>query len=192
MKDVIDARGLPCPQPVIRAKEQLDAGAERFTIIVDNEAAVENVCRYAQRQGCETSVERGEGSSSVAVTRTGPQAASGAAREKSNVVYINSRYAGVGDDRLGEILMRAFIKTLKEADPRPAKIIFVNSGVFLTTEGSPLIDDLKELEARAVEVQSCGTCLDFYHLPQKLLVGAVSNMYDIVEALSRADGIIRP
>jgi selenium metabolism protein YedF len=177
----------------VKTKNALDAGGDQvFNVIVDNPVAVENVCRFAGREGCVTTVEERDGAHHITVSRVFPHQAREPAHQAKIVAYLNSSRVGVGDDKLGEILMRAFIKTLKEVRPLPAKVIFLNSGVFLTTEGSFLIDDLKELEQMSVGIHSCGTCLDYFHLTDKLKVGVISNMFDIVEALAGADRVLRP
>jgi len=43
----VDARGLACPMPVVRTKQAVDAGATELEVLVDNEAARENVLRFA-------------------------------------------------------------------------------------------------------------------------------------------------
>ncbi len=111
---------------------------------------------------------------------------------KTTVVYINSQFLGAGDDALGAVLMRAFLKTLVEEEPKPARLIFINSGVKLTSEGSEVLGTLAALSEAGVEILSCGTCLDFYGLKEKLRAGIVSNMYEIVRSLSEADQVIRP
>ena len=68
---------------------------------------------------------------------------------------------------------------------------FYNGGATITTEGSPSLDDLKNMEAQGVEILTCGTCLDYYNLKDKLAVGSVTNMYTIVEKLANADKIIK-
>jgi hypothetical protein len=93
---------------------------------------------------------------------------------------------------LGAILMRAFLKVLLDLRPIPTKLIFINSGVHLTSEGSEVLDTIKALSGKGVEVLSCGTCLDFYGLKEKLRTGIVSNMYDIAQSLLEADRLIRP
>ena len=108
------------------------------------------------------------------------------------VVFVASNLFGVGDEKLGQILMKAFVKTLKELDTQPAKVIFANSGVRLTTEGSDLIDELRALEEEGVEIISCGTCLDYYGLVDSLQVGVSSNMYEIASTLVEADRIVKP
>jgi selenium metabolism protein YedF len=75
--------------------------------------------------------------------------------------------------------MKGFIYALAEADGTPKRMVFMNSGVRLCVEGSPSLDDLKRLEAKGVELLSCGTCLDYLHLKDKLAIGRISNMYEI-------------
>jgi selenium metabolism protein YedF len=107
-------------------------------------------------------------------------------------VYINSQFMGVGDDALGAILMRSFLKTLLDMEIKPSRLILVNSGVRLATEGSEVLETLRSLSEKGIEILSCGTCLDFYGLKEKLKVGKISNMYDIAQSLLEADRLIRP
>ena len=67
------------------------------------------------------------------------------------VVLITADTIGKGDEELARILMRSFLKCLKEASPLPSAIHFLNRGVFLTTEGSDLLDDLRELAGQGVQ-----------------------------------------
>lgn len=109
------------------------------------------------------------------------------AREaKETVIVLTSPCLGQGSKELGEILMRSFIFTFKEMEHPPSKILFLNSGIFLTLDESPVLDDLKELAGMGVEILSCGTCLDYYEVKEKLAVGMVTNMYDTVEAMQNA------
>ena len=87
--------------------------------------------------------------------------------------------------------MRAFINTLPDADPKPAKMLFLNDAVTLTTTGSEVLDTLRQLEDLGVRIFSCGTCLDFYQLKDKLEVGVITNMYDTVETLLTSERVIR-
>jgi selenium metabolism protein YedF len=202
LKKTIDARGKSCPQPVVMTKTALEAlqtGA--LTVVVDNITSCENVERFARSQGCTVKVEQREDGYSLDVVKGGPyrervprEAGEGPvpSAEARIVVYIGSDQMGSGEKELGRILLRAFLRTLKDATPRPEKLIFINSGVKLTTEGSDLIDSIRELELMNVTVLSCGTCLEFYHLKDKLKVGVVSNMYEIASSLLEADRIIRP
>ena len=101
-------------------------------------------------------------------------------------VLIKSCFLGVGDETLGSTLMKAFIFTLTQSKPLPKKIMFLNSGVKLTTENEETVKNLQVLEKEGTEIVSCGTCLDFYNLKDKLQVGSVGNMYDIVDSLNQS------
>ena len=112
---------------------------------------------------------------------------------RPNVVFLASERIGQGNDALGEILMRSFVKTLPlVVDPPSLTVICVNGAVRLTTRGTDLGDDLKALEAAGAEIFSCGTCLDFFHKKDALVVGQVTNMADTVTRLAQATRVIRP
>ena len=108
----------------------------------------------------------------------------------TDVVFITSDRLGTGDKRLGEMLMGGFLNTLCSANSRPAKLLFINDGVRLTTEGSEVLETLELLAEVGVEIFSCGTCLEYYKLKDKLKVGQVTNMYDIVNSLLFAGKVI--
>lgn len=186
----VDARGLPCPQPVIKTKQALEAiESGQVTVLVDSPESCENVRRFAQSQGFGVVVSEEAGVFYLEITKeVTPQASSG---EGGQVILITNDQLGVGDERLGEILMKAFLNTLWDYEPKPAKILFVNNGVRLTTEGSEVLETLELLEKKGVQVFSCGTCLEYYNLREKLRVGLVSNMYAIVDALLQATKVIK-
>ena len=110
----------------------------------------------------------------------------------NTVVVIASDRMGEGNDELGKVLIKGFIYAVSQLDTLPKAILFYNGGATLTTEGSDSLKDLKEMEAQGVEILTCGTCLDYYQLKDKLAVGSVTNMYSIVETMAQADKIIRP
>ncbi|NLW21753.1 MAG: sulfurtransferase-like selenium metabolism protein YedF [Tissierellia bacterium] len=188
MKKVIDARGEACPKPVIMTKKELDSIEEGvITTIVDNEVAKENVSKLANSLGYEYKVDKkGDNEYHIHISK-------GAASEETNVctpdtfkdmtIAFSSNTMGKGSEELGKILMKSFIYTLTEATPYPSTLVFYNGGVHLTCEGSEVLEDLKKLEEEGVEIISCGTCLDYYNLKDKLKVGTVSNMYTIYEKL---------
>ena len=99
---------------------------------------------------------------------------------------------GGGSEELGKTLMKAFIYAVTQQDELPKTMLFYNSGVYMTCEDSPAIEDLKSLEAQGVEIMSCGTCLNYYGLSEQLQVGTVTNMYVIVETMEQADLLIKP
>lgn len=196
MDRVVDARGLACPQPVLMTKEALEGIEEgMITVLVDNVASKENVKRFAQRMGCTVDISEKDGVFELRIVKgftceiPRVQEELEEARE-SPVVLITSDKLGE-EEELGLILMRGFISTLKEASRRPSKILFMNTGVFLTTEGSHVLEPLKELEGRGVEIYSCGTCLDYFGLKDKLAVGHITNMYDTVENLTGAELVVK-
>lgn len=111
---------------------------------------------------------------------------------KKTVVVIASNAMGSGDDKLGKTLMKGFLFALLKQDTLPDTILFYNSGAFLVAEGSESLEDLKSLEDEGVEIMTCGACLDYYELKDKVKVGSVSNMYTIAEIMLNAGLIIRP
>ncbi|MDI9467016.1 MAG: sulfurtransferase-like selenium metabolism protein YedF [Bacillota bacterium] len=187
MSEIVDARGLNCPEPVILTKRAMDIGeVERLVTIVDRTAALENVTKLARSQGYEVEVEDKEGDYYITMVRSREISAQDAGDQEDVAILITNRYFGQGDEELGKILMRSFLYTLTELNGRVKNIIFMNSGVFLTTEGSEVLEILQSLSQEGVEILSCGTCLDFYGLKDKLAVGDVTNMYTATDILSRA------
>ena len=189
---VVDCRGLACPEPVVTTKKALDQIKEgNLIVIVNNGVSCNNVERFALSQGCTVEVEKKGEEYHLHIRKVRSAEASKEIGGKV-VVYVNSQFLGVGEDALGTLLMRAFLKTLAESETRLYRMIFINSGVRLTSEGSEVLESLRALSEKGVEVLSCGTCLDFYGLKEKVRVGIVSNMYDIAKTLMEADRLIRP
>lgn len=185
----IDCSGLACPQPVLKVKEFLENLREGvFEVMVDNTAARENVARFARNAGCTVeAADQGDGRFKLTIVKgfgcEVKGAEEGGAGETPCAFLILSASMGK-DPTLGDVLMRALITTLPKATKLPGKIIFMNEGVKLSTEGSSVLEDLSALSARGVEILSCGTCLDYFNLKEKLRVGAVTNMFDTVETLT--------
>jgi len=187
---IVDARGLPCPQPVVKTKKALqEIEKGTITVLVDRPEASENVQRFARSRGCQVKVTEKDGVFHLDVTKG--QLAQAEAKKSSVVVFITSDRLGTGDDRLGEILMKAFLNTIWDNEPKPAKLMFINDGVRLTAEGSEVLDTLKLLEKDGVEIFSCGTCLEYYKLKDDLRVGKVTNMYETVHSLMDAGKVIK-
>ena len=189
---VIDCRGLACPQPVVTTKKALDQIEEgNLIVIVNNAVSSNNVERFVLSQGCSVEVEEKGGEFHLHI-RKAKIAEESKRRGQKVVVYVNSQFLGVGEEALGTILIRSFFRTLLDSETKPFRMIFINSGVRLTSEGSEVLETLKSLSVKGVEILSCGTCLDFYGLKEKVKVGMISNMYDIVQSLMEADRVIRP
>ncbi len=195
MSTEIDARGLACPQPVIATKKALDAIAGGVvTTIVDNPVAKENVLKFAAASGFGVSVEEAGGHYRLRITKDAPAAGGASApvvcQPAGGTVYLISQDTlGHGDAELGAILMKSFLYTVLESQPLPRAVLFLNSGVRLAVAGSPVLDHLTALAARGVRVLSCGTCLDFFGLKDKLAVGEVTNMYAIVAELAAGKAV---
>ncbi|MGI6491917.1 MAG: sulfurtransferase-like selenium metabolism protein YedF [Pelotomaculum sp.] len=183
---IIDCTGLACPAPVINTKKALEEGGfENLLIIVDNEAAKENVTRFAGRAGCSVAVEEKDGSYHLKIKPAGGQPAAGSLenivknKEGEGVMYfITTNSLGQGSPDLGEVLMKSLMVTLSEQQS-PQALLLLNTGVYLAVEGSPVLEQMQKIAERGTEILVCGTCLDYYKLKEKLAVGVISNMYDI-------------
>ena len=112
--------------------------------------------------------------------------------DKNLLLFLNSSGLGQGEIDLGEKLIKAFLKMLIESGTAPAKIICMNSGIFLTTEGSQVIDMLNQLKENGSEILSCGTCLDYYGRQDKLIIGQPTNMKETVKAMLKFKKILSP
>ena len=191
---IVDARKKACPQPVIMTKKEADEGAEEITVIVDNETAKLNVTKLASQLRYSVTAENKEDGIYILLIKgaeSKEQSEIVSKTQNKNIGYlITSDKLGKGSEDLGRILMKSFLFTLSETKPYPDFLIFLNSGVKLTTEGSESIEDLIKLKEGRVEIVSCGTCLDFFEIKSKLQVGSVSNMYDIVDMISNSTNTV--
>lgn len=198
----VNAMGDNCPIPVIKTKKAMQAltGAETIEVLVDNEIAVQNVSKMAASAGGQVSSEKlGEGEYKIMIQMEGAPVSESQAEEScmpdardNTVVVVASDRMGEGNDELGKVLIKGFIFAVTQLDTLPKAMLFYNGGATLTTEGSDSLEDLKSLEAQGVEILTCGTCLDYYGLKDKLAVGSVTNMYSIVETMANAEKILRP
>ncbi|MGN1382977.1 MAG: sulfurtransferase-like selenium metabolism protein YedF [Eubacterium sp.] len=207
-KIIVDAMGKQCPVPVVMTKKQvekLDEPAD-VEVHVDNETAVQNVTRLGNTLGAQVELDKVSDSEFHLTLHVGQDAidAAGAGKGQDavescdvvagrNVVYaFSSRYMGTGDDKLGEKLMKSCIYAITQLDTLPKAMLFYNGGAFLTTEGSDVLEDLKKMEDEGVQIITCGTCADFYGIKDKVKVGIIGNMYDIVSTMNDAGHVVRP
>ena len=204
----VDAMDDQCPIPVIKTKKALKEITETtlVEVHVDNEIAVQNLSKMAKQKNLEYKCEKLEEqhyiikinaeAEGVSIQQKAPAENDKEIcypdRKSNTVVVLSSNQMGNGSEELGQILMKGFIFALTELDELPSTVLLYNSGVKLSTEGSNSIEDLKTLQAQGVEILSCGTCLNYYDLTEKLQVGDVTNMYFIIEKMAQADKIIRP
>ena len=201
-RNIVDCRGLVCPQPVLKTKGELDRpGAGSLQVIVDNRAARENVTMLAQNAGHRVSVEEIDGLFQINIDRAGGEQAATTGQQpapsevcpplvSSTVYFITTNVLGQGSPDLGQVLMKSLFVTLVEQNPAPASVLLLNTGVQLAVEGSPVLEHLLTLSTKGTGVLVCGTCLDYYRLREKLAVGNVSNMYDIHGRMDQAVKVI--
>ena len=197
----VNAMGDVCPVPVVKTRNALMqlSGAGSVETLVDNATAVENLTRLADSLHTAVHSEQlGEGRYRVVITKgdapvEAPESIVCAPCAKpKTVVVLSSDKMGSGDDELGSALIKAFVYAMSQQETLPDTVLCYNGGAKLSCEGSASLEDLKAMAAQGVEILTCGTCLNFYGLTEKLAVGAVTNMYVIVEKMSAADRLVRP
>ena len=191
----VNAIGDVCPIPVVKKKKAMQElnGAGTIEVLVDNEIAVTNVTKMASAAGGNVTSEKlAEKEYKIVIELDGANAECDACEDENLVVVISSDRMGSGNDDLGKVLIKGFIFAITQLDKLPKTMLFYNGGATLTAEGSDSLEDLKHLEEQGVEILTCGTCLNYYNLSDKLQVGSVTNMYTIVEKLAGADKVIQP
>lgn len=188
----VDAIGQVCPVPIIMTKNALkDIEEGQVEVSVDNRISLENLQKMSKEMGYDYTVEESGDIFKIVINKM-RESVELRESEENTVVVIDSLHMGKGDVELGRILMKGFIYTLSEMEELPKTILFYNEGVKLAIEGAESLKDLKSLEERGVEILSCGTCLNFYGITEKLRVGSVTNMYTILERQMKATRVIKP
>lgn len=190
--------------------------------LVDNEIAVENLKKMASQMGFAVSDSKINSGYSVKIivddidkindNKMSATNAKATSEAKANsiktdademvscniknsgekVVVIKSEFMGDGDNELGKVLIKGFIYALSQQDELPQTMLFYNGGAKITSEGSESIEDLKALEEKGVKIFTCGTCLNYYGLTEKLCVGEATNMYEITKKMTEASLIVCP
>ncbi len=181
----IDARGQACPKPVLMTKAAVLKGEKEIETTVDNITAVGNLQRYAASAGY-TFAQKQEGSDYI-LTMVKDAAASADApsyEDTSWSVFVTEKQLGSADNELGHNLIKMYFYTLTQMDNPPSVVAFLNEGVKLPCQEEQIIDSLKALIEKGTKVMVCGTCLNFYGLMDQLGCGIVSNMYEILEAVT--------
>jgi selenium metabolism protein YedF len=199
----VDAKGKLCPMPLIMTKKAMSEIKENesLKILIDNDTSVKNVTRFLEEHGMKVDTEKTGNVYALVVNKTGNISESTKAEDYCSVdnstlanyvVAIQRNRLGDGAEELGKILIKGFVNSLPEITLKPKAIVFLNSGIFLALNDSPVLESLKNLENMGVEILACGTCLDYYKKKEELGVGKISNMYDILERLSNAGNVIYP
>lgn len=203
---ILDCKGLACPGPVLECKSSIESSSpDSLTVVVDNQAARENVSRFLASRGYEISAEsRESGTWTLEAVRSGDPSGTGTLgepgtacppaeaiqHEERTTVFITSETIGIGDDTLGAGLMKNFLATLPELGSDLWRIVLVNGGVRLACRDHPCLEGLKEIAASGTNILVCGTCLDFFDLLDRKEVGDTTNMLDVVTSLQTAAKII--
>lgn len=193
----VDCRGLACPAPVLKTKEAIETeGIDIIKVIIDNEAAQQNVTRFLESRNFRVSFEkgnnrfeitgtRGDGTSQCEVMCDEPLS-----EKKKIMIMVATDSIGRGDEELGSKLMLNFLKTLKEMGDELWRVVFVNNGVKLTISEAETLPVVQDLEKVGADILVCGTCLDHFNLLDKKEVGETTNMLDIVTSMQVADKVV--
>ncbi len=195
MKEV-DARGYPCPQPVLFTKKVVDEGEKEIVVLVDNRGSADNVARFGEKSGYRVEIKEENGDFKV-VLKKGIESSASKTTEaaeitcetgnwkllKGKTLLVSTDSLGRGSEELGKVLVKALLNTLSGNESLPEKIVLINSGVKLACEGSDVLEALQVVVDKGVELLACGTCLNYFGLTEKLKVGRVSNAYEILNVL---------
>lgn len=187
----IDAIGIGCPKPVIMAEEALakiDEGS--VEILVDNEASVSNLSRFAKKNGFYLETIKEDKYWKVKIVKgyvCTPESQNSAVMNQESIskdllLIVGTDTMGK-EEELGKILMKAFFDTMKVTKEIPHTIFFLNAGVKLTTIDEDIVPILKEIEAIGVEIFSCGTCLKHYNLESEIKIGYRGTTNHIIEGI---------
>jgi selenium metabolism protein YedF len=197
----LDLKGMSCPIPVVETKKYLEKNpVDEIEVLVDNDVSAGNVTRFLTSKGFSVCTETRDHGALYILSGARPPGSEAKceapvtepASGKKVLVAIDSDTIGRGDDELGRVLMKSFLHTLKDLDVLPWRIVFLNGGVRLVAEGSDFTSPLAELAGLGTEILACGTCLDFFHLKEKLGVGRISNMHEIASSFLEATNVIKP
>lgn len=190
----VDAIGDKCPLPVIKTKnalKEIESGV--LEVLVDNEISMENVEKMCLEKKLSYSIVKDNNIYKILIVKSEDNKKENSEENTfGTVIVIDSDEMGKGDPKLGKALMKAFIYTLTELETLPETIILYNKGVFLVAEGSDSIEDLEKLSSLGVNIFSCGACVNFYELVEKVKIGSITNMYNILNLQTKAKRIIKP
>jgi intracellular sulfur oxidation DsrE/DsrF family protein len=109
----------------------------------------------------------------------------------SDVVILFANYGmGKGPEELQLMLIGKYLQLLGQGDDFPAVVCFYTEGVKLVIDGSPVLKQLAALEKIGVRLIICSTCVNYFGLADKVNIGIVGGMTDILEAILRAGKVI--
>ena len=189
----INAMGKLCPEPVIMTKAEIEKGASELEILVDNDIAVSNVTRLLNNKGFEVKLTRSDSSNERKLTAkkvASGEVESASKRDELLAILVAHDVLGGNDKELGEVLMKAFLGCISKLSRRPAVMAFMNEGVKLVLPESSACEYIKELEKAGTKILVCGTCTTHFDITNKIAVGTISNMFEIMEMITGADNTL--
>lgn len=181
--------GKLCPEPVIMTKAEIEKGATELQVLVDNDIAVSNVTRLLNNKGFTVEVTRSGNERKLTAKKTG-ESVPEQKGEKLLAVLVAHDVLGGDDKELGEVLMKAFLGCISKLSHQPAVMAFMNEGVKLVLKDSSAVDYIKALEESGTKILVCGTCTTHFEITDKVAVGTISNMFEIMEMLTGADNTL--
>ena len=202
---IVDTCGLTCPAPLIATKRALkdENTGEIFQVITDNSSSFGNISRFLNDNNVSFTCEESEGKWILTVSKSGPVMVTSDASgycptgiphmsKGEYIIAFTSDRMGEGNEDLGHLLIGNFIKSIKDLDVLPSKIVFYNMGVTLGSSESPFAGELSMLEQMGVTLLFCATCVGHYSLGDKITAGKMSNMFEIAQAMASSSNIIKP
>lgn len=196
----VNAVGKACPEPVIMTRAAVEKGAVELEVLVDNAVAVSNVTRFLEGQGFRVQHQENGGEFKVTARREGAAASVGSAPAAGPApcnrggarlaVLVAGKTLGREDKELGEVLIKGFLGTLSKLETPPVVLALMNEGVKLALSDASTCDHLKDLERTGTKILVCGTCTTHFGITERVGVGTVSNMFEILEAVTGADKVL--
>lgn len=185
----IDARGIPCPKPLILTKTAIANAQlnEEIEVLIDDEIAFHNITDFLNNNGI---TYTNEGKNFKIIKNKDLSVSNNNQKSSGPVIaVVDKKTMGLGNDELGELLLKAFLGALKDSSPKPEALYCYNGGVYLGVE-EPYKTLLQELREAGIKIFFCGTCVKFYELGD-IKIEEQTNMLGIIEAMSNASAIIR-
>ncbi|WP_295161629.1 sulfurtransferase-like selenium metabolism protein YedF [uncultured Brachyspira sp.] len=187
----IDARGIPCPKPLILTKTSITNAAlnEEIEILIDDDTAFHNIKDFLNNNAI-TYTNEGQNFKIIKNKDISSSNYSNIEKFSGPVIAVaDKKVMGAGNDELGELLLKAFLGALKDASPKPEALYCYNGGVYLGAE-EPYKTLLQELRDAGIKIFFCGTCVKFYKLDE-IKTEEQTNMLGIIEAMGNASAVIR-
>ena len=190
----VNAVGKACPEPVIMTRAAVEKGAVELEVLVDNTVAVSNVTRFLEGQGFRVQHQENGSEFKLTARREGSAVSADPAPRPQGkarlAVLVAGKTLGREDKELGEVLIKGFLGTLSKLETPPAVLALMNEGVKLALPDASTCDHLKDLERAGTKILVCGTCSNHFGVTERVGVGTVSNMFEILEAVTGADKVL--